>query len=110
MTKVKAVKGLGWSCGAVSNSEWTGVRLRDVLEHAGVDVDDPARLGVEHVQFEGERWVQHWQTEADAQVVSMALCLLTFFFVLSLFSNCVVLSDRRISSFVPPCTLPGGST
>lgn len=53
MTKVKAVKGLGWSCGAVSNSEWTGVRLRDVLEHAGVDVSDPARVGVEHIQFEG---------------------------------------------------------
>lgn len=51
---MKAVKGLGWSCGAVSNSEWTGVRLRDVLQHAGVDVSNPEAAGIEHVQFEGE--------------------------------------------------------
>lgn len=38
----------------MSNSEWTGVRLRDVLEHAGVDVNDPESAGIEHVQFEGE--------------------------------------------------------
>lgn len=55
MTNVKPVKGLGWSCGAISNSEWTGVLLRDVLEHAGVDVNDPEGAGIEHVQFEGER-------------------------------------------------------
>lgn len=55
MTNVKPVKGLGWSCGAISNSEWTGVLLRDVLEHAGVDVNDPEGSGIEHVQFEGER-------------------------------------------------------
>lgn len=54
MTDVKPVKGLGWSVGAVSNSEWTGVRLRDVLKHAGVDVDDPSNSGIEHIQFEGE--------------------------------------------------------
>lgn len=54
MTKVKPVKGLGWSCGAVSNSEWTGVRLRDVLQHAGVDINDPESTGIEHIQFEGE--------------------------------------------------------
>ena len=54
MTQVKPVKGLGWSCAAVSNSEWTGVRLRDVLEHAGVDVNNPGNAGIEHVQFEGE--------------------------------------------------------
>lgn len=38
----------------MSNSEWTGVRLRDVLKHAGVDVNDPGSAGIEHVQFEGE--------------------------------------------------------
>lgn len=38
----------------MSNSEWTGVRLRDVLQHAGVDVSDPGSAGIEHVQFEGE--------------------------------------------------------
>lgn len=53
MTDVKAVKGLGWSIGAVSNCEWTGVRLRDVLRHAGLDVDDPSGAGIEHIQFEG---------------------------------------------------------
>eukprot|EP00752_Nemacystus_decipiens_P016390 g14652.t1 len=53
MTNVKPVKGLGWSCGAISNSEWTGVLLRDVLEDAGVDVNDPEGAGIAHVQFEG---------------------------------------------------------
>ncbi|CAN0556343.1 unnamed protein product, partial [Ectocarpus sp. 12 AP-2014] len=53
MTNVKPVKGLGWSCGAISNSEWTGVLLRDVLENAGVNVNDPESSGIEHVQFEG---------------------------------------------------------
>lgn len=53
MTRVKAVKGLGWSCGAVSNSEWTGVRLRNVLRDAGVDVENPGSAGIEHIQFEG---------------------------------------------------------
>ncbi|CAM9418603.1 unnamed protein product [Ectocarpus sp. 4 AP-2014] len=52
MTNVKPVKGLGWSCGAISNSEWTGVLLRDVLENAGVNVNDPESSGIEHVQFE----------------------------------------------------------
>lgn len=61
MTKVKAVKGLGWSCGAVSNSEWTGVRLRDVLQHAGVDVNNPEGTGIEHVQFEGEIQLPAWE-------------------------------------------------
>lgn len=54
MTNVKPVKGLGWSCGAISNSEWTGVLLRDVLENAGVNVNDPENSGIEHVQFEGQ--------------------------------------------------------
>ena len=54
MTNVKPVKGLGWSCGAISNCEWTGVLLRDVLKDAGVDVEDPESAGIEHVQFEGE--------------------------------------------------------
>lgn len=30
------------------------MRLRDVLKHAGVDVNDPESAGIEHVQFEGE--------------------------------------------------------
>lgn len=83
MTKVKAVKGLGWSCGAVSNSEWTGVRLRDVLEHAGVDVNDPARVGVEHVQFEGERSRRIGRRELTPKSPSLRLSVRSCFFCFS---------------------------
>lgn len=72
MTAVKAVKGLGWSCGAVSNCEWTGVRLRDVLKHAGVNVDDPERDGIEHVQFEGERSLMSQRKCGDYRKVGVA--------------------------------------
>jgi DMSO/TMAO reductase YedYZ molybdopterin-dependent catalytic subunit len=33
---VPKVKGVQWELGAVGNAEWTGVRLRDVLERSGV--------------------------------------------------------------------------
>lgn len=41
------VPGVQWERGAVGNAQWTGVRLRDVLERAGVK---PQGL---HVQFQG---------------------------------------------------------
>lgn len=41
------VPGVQWERGAVGNAEWTGVRLRDVLQRAGVNPQ-----GV-HVQFQG---------------------------------------------------------
>lgn len=46
---VKPIKGLPWSVGAIGNAEWRGVRLRDVLVHAGLE--DPDFDG--HVHFEG---------------------------------------------------------
>jgi DMSO/TMAO reductase YedYZ molybdopterin-dependent catalytic subunit len=33
------VKGVAWDLGAVGNGKWTGVLLRDVLEHAGAKAD-----------------------------------------------------------------------
>jgi DMSO/TMAO reductase YedYZ molybdopterin-dependent catalytic subunit len=33
---VPKVKGVQWELGAVGNAEWTGVKLRDVLKHAGL--------------------------------------------------------------------------
>ena len=50
MSKVKAVRGLAWGAAAISNATWTGVRLRDVLEHAGLGENQTSSL---HVQFEG---------------------------------------------------------
>ncbi|KAI8915618.1 Oxidoreductase, molybdopterin-binding domain-containing protein [Gorgonomyces haynaldii] len=41
MHQVRPVKGLLWTGGAISNAVWTGVRLRDVLEHVGVKLPDP---------------------------------------------------------------------
>ncbi|XP_050345234.1 sulfite oxidase, mitochondrial isoform X2 [Nymphalis io] len=40
MNKVKPVKGLSWTTGAISNAEWGGVLLRDVLLHCGLDTDN----------------------------------------------------------------------
>ncbi|CAK1540380.1 unnamed protein product [Leptosia nina] len=50
MNKVKPVKGLSWAGGAISNAVWTGVRLRDVLLHCGVDPED---TDGKHVIFTG---------------------------------------------------------
>ena len=51
LAKMKPVKGLSWTGGAIGNAAWTGVRLRDVLVHAGVE--DGEEYDVQHVQLEG---------------------------------------------------------
>ncbi|XP_074603734.1 sulfite oxidase-like [Brevipalpus obovatus] len=50
MTKVKEVKGLFWGGAAISNAQWSGARLCDVLRFLGIDLNDPR---IKHVQFEG---------------------------------------------------------
>ncbi len=52
MNSIKIVKGLNWDHMAISNSEWTGVKLRDVLAYAGLKVDNVG-ASIRHVQFEG---------------------------------------------------------
>ncbi|XP_066564281.1 sulfite oxidase, mitochondrial [Amia ocellicauda] len=49
MNQVKVVKGLNWGIAAISNANWGGALLRDVLMHVGYRPGFPAR----HVQFEG---------------------------------------------------------
>jgi sulfite oxidase len=48
----RQTNGLQWEMGAISTAEWTGVRLRDVLADAGVNVDDLPDT-VKHAQFMG---------------------------------------------------------
>lgn len=36
MSAIKKVYGVGWDAGVIANCKWGGVRLRDVLQHAGV--------------------------------------------------------------------------
>jgi len=48
----KKTNGLQWKSGAISNAEWEGVRLRDVLADAGLDVCNPGE-GARHAQFSG---------------------------------------------------------
>ncbi|XP_013385251.1 sulfite oxidase [Lingula anatina] len=50
MSSQRPVKGLSWTFTAISNAEWSGVLLVDVLKAAGVSLDDPKNC---HVQFEG---------------------------------------------------------
>ncbi|KAI4244999.1 MAG: hypothetical protein LQ352_006655 [Teloschistes flavicans] len=45
--------GLQWNAGAISNADWTGVRLRDILKDAGVRVEDLPANNIKHVQFTG---------------------------------------------------------
>jgi sulfite oxidase len=52
MSSYKSTNGLQWGIGAISNAEWTGVRLRDVLQDAGLAVDHPPDYA-RHVQFFG---------------------------------------------------------
>ncbi|KAK5209226.1 hypothetical protein LTR41_004761 [Exophiala xenobiotica] len=42
--------GLQWTAGAMSCAEWEGVLLRDVLEDAGLSLDEPGK-DAQHVQF-----------------------------------------------------------
>lgn len=44
----KAVPGVAWDAGAIGNAEWSGVRLSDVLKHAGIKPE------AKHVWFEGQ--------------------------------------------------------
>ena len=48
MMTVKSVRGLGWGTNAISNAEWTGVKLRDVLDYIGADEEK-----CKHVLFQG---------------------------------------------------------
>ncbi|CAB3410273.1 unnamed protein product [Caenorhabditis bovis] len=50
MNSFKKVQGLMWEGTAISNAEWTGPRLRDILIDAGIDINDPK---LKHVHFEG---------------------------------------------------------
>lgn len=48
LNRVKTVKGIPWTGGAIGTAEWSGARLRDVLLYAGVNEED-----IEHVHLEG---------------------------------------------------------
>ncbi|KAJ2948211.1 hypothetical protein O0L34_g10021 [Tuta absoluta] len=48
--QVKPVKGISWQTGAISNAVWSGVLLRDVLLHMGIDETDTKG---KHVIFQG---------------------------------------------------------
>ena len=48
----RSTKGLPWTVGGISNAEWTGVRLRDILIDVGFPVND-APNEVQHAQFMG---------------------------------------------------------
>ncbi|CAJ0602139.1 unnamed protein product [Cylicocyclus nassatus] len=50
MNDYKKVQGLLWAETAISNAEWTGVRLRDLLIQAGVNPNDSR---IKHVHLEG---------------------------------------------------------
>ncbi|KAF1847905.1 sulfite oxidase-like protein [Cucurbitaria berberidis CBS 394.84] len=49
-TKLKEVSGIDWFDGAVMNCKWTGPLLCDVLQKAGIKLDDGKRKGA-HVAF-----------------------------------------------------------
>lgn len=48
----KKTNGLQWTAGAISNAQWEGVKLRDVLKDAGLDISDPPE-NAQHAQFVG---------------------------------------------------------
>lgn len=53
-THAKKTNGLQWTTGAISTAEWEGVRLRDTLEDAGLNVRNIAEEeDAKHAQFVG---------------------------------------------------------
>ncbi len=51
--KYQRTSGTGWGQGAISTAKWTGVRLADVLEEAGLEdaIDAQENKGMNHVRF-----------------------------------------------------------
>lgn len=49
-TKMKEVQGIDWFDGAVMNCKWTGPRLKDILERAGIDLSSTNKNSA-HVAF-----------------------------------------------------------
>ena len=48
----RPTSGLPWDVGGIGTATWTGVKLRDVLVHAGVNVQEPDE-DIRHAQFVG---------------------------------------------------------
>lgn len=46
--------GTAWDIGAISNAQWSGVSLRDVLASLGYDEDYADAHNIKHIQFESE--------------------------------------------------------
>lgn len=64
MATYKGVRGLSWGMSAISNAKWTGVKLSDVLNYAGMRESD-----AEHVIFTGlDKDVEgaHYETSIPA--------------------------------------------
>lgn len=60
LNKIKEVKGLNWGAAAIGNARWTGARLVDVLNYAGIEeakFESPELMGKTfdelHIQFDG---------------------------------------------------------
>ncbi|KAF8820254.1 putative sulfite oxidase, partial [Cardiosporidium cionae] len=51
--KIRPVKGLSWSTGAISTAIWSGALLKDVLKFCGVSAQSVENLDIEHIHFEG---------------------------------------------------------
>jgi sulfite oxidase len=67
MAQVKHVRGLSWGTAAISNAEWTGVKLVDVLKYVGVKEEDVA-----HVLFQGlDKDIEnvYYETSVPAETV-----------------------------------------
>eukprot|EP01125_Pyxidicula_operculata_P014122 TRINITY_DN468_c2_g1_i2.p1 TRINITY_DN468_c2_g1~~TRINITY_DN468_c2_g1_i2.p1 ORF type:complete len:553 (+),score=117.92 TRINITY_DN468_c2_g1_i2:2064-3722(+) len=53
MSSVKPVQGLSWDAGAISNAMWSGPKLSEILEYAGLSPDVIKQNNIKHIQFEG---------------------------------------------------------
>ena len=53
LAKVKEVRGISWTGGAIGNATWTGVKVRDVLAQAGLKQVEDEEGVVKHIHFEG---------------------------------------------------------
>ena len=49
--EIKRTSGTSWYQGAISTAKWGGVKLRDLLEAAGLKEEKAIEEGLEHVRF-----------------------------------------------------------
>ena len=92
-TLIKEVQGIDWNDGAIMNCAWKGPRVKDILNEAGVDIEDWKTAHVEFACHQAVCQQDDWygaSLELDrvmADDAEILLALEVIYMLLSVFSS-----------------------